>query len=174
MVLSKIGNSAPMNVMNIMLISDDGNIRIASGIHATAGMGRSTSSDGSTVSSNARYRLMARPKPIPTIDAALNPTSTLMMLASRCIGSLGECSRCQNACATSVGAGTFAIVTKPSETLYRVAICHRPRQATRDAHRQIERLTGVRVNTADERCRSSAGKSRLSVLSNEVAIIDFL
>jgi len=58
--------------------------------------------------------------------------------------------------------------------LYCVAICHRPRQATRDAQRQIERLTGVRVNTADERCWSSAGKSRLSVLSSEVAIVDFL
>jgi hypothetical protein len=90
---------------------------------------------------------------------------------------LGECSKCQNACATSVGAGTFAIVTKPSEILYCVAICHRPRQATSDAQRQIERLTGVRFDTsdtADERARSSAGKSRLSVLSNEVAIIDFL
>jgi hypothetical protein len=53
-VLSRIGNSAPMNVMNIMLISDEGNIRMASGIHATAGIGRKTSSGGRTASSNAR------------------------------------------------------------------------------------------------------------------------
>jgi hypothetical protein len=33
-VLSRIGNSAPTKVMKTMLPSDDGNIRIASGIHA--------------------------------------------------------------------------------------------------------------------------------------------
>ena len=36
-VLSRIGNRAPVNVMNIIDSSDDGNIRIARGIQATAG-----------------------------------------------------------------------------------------------------------------------------------------
>ncbi len=45
-VAIRIGNSAPMYVMKIMLSSADGNIRIASGSQATPGMGRRISSGG--------------------------------------------------------------------------------------------------------------------------------
>lgn len=65
-----MGNSAPMNVMNTMLPSDDGNIRIASGIHATAGIGRSTSSGGSSVSRTQRRRPINRPRTMPTAAAS--------------------------------------------------------------------------------------------------------
>src|SRR4051812_27294697 len=37
MVFSKIGNRAPVKVMNIIETSEEGNIRIAKGIQATAG-----------------------------------------------------------------------------------------------------------------------------------------
>ena len=45
-VFNKIGNKAPMNVIKIMEASDEGKIRIAKGIHATAGIGRNTSNGG--------------------------------------------------------------------------------------------------------------------------------
>ena len=55
-VLSRIGKNAPMKVIKIMLSSELGNIRIASGIHATAGIGRSTSSGDMKRSAAKRTR----------------------------------------------------------------------------------------------------------------------
>lgn len=49
MVLSRIGNSVLMNVMNIMFSLDDGNIRIVSGIYVMVGIGCSILSGGSSV-----------------------------------------------------------------------------------------------------------------------------
>jgi hypothetical protein len=59
-----------VKVMNTIDSSDDGNIRIASGIQATAGIGRSTSSGGSSVSSAHFERPMARPSAMPMKSAA--------------------------------------------------------------------------------------------------------
>ncbi|MNN07809.1 hypothetical protein D3C81_1206440 [compost metagenome] len=69
-VLSRIGNRAPVKVMNTIDSSDEGNIRIARGIHATAGIGRSTSRGGSKRSSAHFERPMARPRATPMISAA--------------------------------------------------------------------------------------------------------
>ncbi|MCY1558035.1 hypothetical protein D9M68_949370 [compost metagenome] len=69
-VLSRIGNSAPVKVMNTIDSSDEGNIRMARGIQATAGIGRSTSSGGSRLSSAHFERPMARPSSTPTRAAA--------------------------------------------------------------------------------------------------------
>ncbi|MNT84448.1 hypothetical protein D3C72_2244600 [compost metagenome] len=65
-----MGNRAPVKVMNTMDSSDEGNIRIARGIQATAGIGRSTSSGGSRLSSAHFERPMARPSSTPTRAAA--------------------------------------------------------------------------------------------------------
>ncbi|MNP78897.1 hypothetical protein D3C76_1766180 [compost metagenome] len=59
-----------MNVMNTIDSSDDGNIRIARGIHATAGIGRRTSSGGKNKSSAHLERPMARPRATPMISDA--------------------------------------------------------------------------------------------------------
>ncbi|MNV57978.1 hypothetical protein D3C71_1503350 [compost metagenome] len=55
--------------MNTIDSSDDGNIRIASGIHATAGIGRSTSKGGSKVSSAHFQRPIDNPRATPNTAA---------------------------------------------------------------------------------------------------------
>ncbi len=69
-VLSRIGNSAPVKVMKIIEASDEGNIRIARGIQATAGIGRSTSSGGSSKASAQAERPIARPRAMPSAAAS--------------------------------------------------------------------------------------------------------
>ena len=69
-VLSRMGKSAPVKVMNTIDSSDDGNIRIASGIQATAGIGRSTSSGGNRVSSAHVERPINSPSATPNTAAA--------------------------------------------------------------------------------------------------------
>ena len=116
MVLSRIGNSAPTKVMKIMLPSDDGNIRMASGIHATAGMGRSTSSGGSSSRSASGRRPISSPSDTPSVAASPKPAPTRSRLLDRCGHSLGDWASCQAACSTSAGVGVLAKVTKPRLT----------------------------------------------------------
>ena len=59
-----------MKVMKIIDISDEVKIRIESGIQATAGIGRSSSSGGSSRSDAARERPIAMPSAIPSSAAA--------------------------------------------------------------------------------------------------------
>ena len=113
MVLSRMGNSAPTKVMKIMLPSDEGNIRMASGIQATAGMGRATSSGGNRLSCAQRERPMTRPRPTPSTAASAKPRAMRPRLLLRCWTSRGECSRSQADCSTSAGGGTLANVTSP-------------------------------------------------------------
>ncbi|MNF17938.1 hypothetical protein D3C80_2217390 [compost metagenome] len=68
--MSRIGNKAPVKVMKTIDSSDEGNIRIARGIQATAGIGRSTSRGGSNKSSAHFERPMARPRATPMTRAA--------------------------------------------------------------------------------------------------------
>ena len=77
--------------------SDDGNIRIASGIHATAGIGRSTSSGGSRLSLAQREPADRQARaPTPSDHGRTKPRAHAPEAASpRCGRSLGERSRRQ-------------------------------------------------------------------------------
>jgi hypothetical protein len=138
-VFSRIGNSAPMNVMNTIDSSDDGNIRIASGIQATAGIGRSISSGGSSTSSSRRERPMTRPSPMPATPAAAKPANTRHTLAFRCSASLGDSTSVVAASSTSFGDGTFWNETRPRSRWCVAAHCQAATQATSDSARSSRR-----------------------------------
>ena len=68
-VFRMIGNRAPMKVMKMIEPSSVGSSRIASGIQATAGIGRSSSMYGETMSRISRERPMSRPSVMPSATA---------------------------------------------------------------------------------------------------------
>ncbi len=108
-----MGNKAPVNVTKIIETSEEGNIRTARGIQATAGIGRITSKGGkrtSLASAKCRWRAPARPPPIRQRQIR---RKTRIRLAFKCAGSFGECRRSHAAATTSAGDGRLRKETTP-------------------------------------------------------------
>ena len=110
---ARLGNTAPVKVMNIIDTSAEGNMRIARGIHATAGIGRNISSGGRNTSSASFIRAIASPRTMAVAAAIAKPAKTRIRLLKRCGASLPERTKATKASSASVGAGTLANVTKP-------------------------------------------------------------
>src|SRR5262249_35985071 len=108
MVLSKIGKKAPMKVMNTMLCSAEANSRMASGIQATAGMGRKISSGGGSDGGAPRKRSGNEPRSTQSPAASEKPRKLRRTLLPTCAATLGAAYSSANAAATSVGAGMFS------------------------------------------------------------------
>jgi hypothetical protein len=106
--LIRIGKKAPMKVMNTMLCSADANSRMAIGIHATAGIGRSTSSGGQSAWPARRKRPIKRPSVVASTAAIEKPRKTRRTLFATCSTNLGAVRTSSAASTTSLGAGMFS------------------------------------------------------------------
>ena len=113
-----------------MLCSEVGNIKIASGIQATPGIGRKISSGVNTISAISRDCAIPIPIGIANTAAITNPTSTRRMLLRMWEAAFGDCTKAIAASATAVGAGTLEKLTM-NRNFDSEAICQSARKAAR-------------------------------------------